>query len=99
MSLPNEIEGLRCSLLLFVATPAEEKGLREAALARGLPWEKRRGRIDSFEEEYFWLGPVGDETGVLVFAPARASGDVMMGSTGLRGSTRARHGPTPLVLV
>jgi adenosylhomocysteine nucleosidase len=72
----------QCTLLLFLATPAEEEGLKEAAKARGLPFEKIK---DSKLGEYHWLGPVGNET-VIAIRPTRESGRVVMGALGRLGS-------------
>lgn len=70
------------SLLLFVATPAEEDGLKEAAVHRGLPFEKIK---DSILGDYHWLGPVGNET-VIAVRPSREGGQLIMGSIGRLGS-------------
>jgi adenosylhomocysteine nucleosidase len=79
----------QCSLLVFLATPAEEDGLREAANAHHLPFEKINKRESPLGEEYHWLGPVGNET-VIAVRPAREAGQVVMGSIGLLG-TAARE--------
>ncbi len=60
----------RCSLLLFVATPAEEDARRLAAGERGLPFERVK---DAALGEYHWLGAAGGET-VIAARPARAGG-------------------------
>jgi nucleoside phosphorylase len=77
----------RCSLLLFLATPAEEKGLEEAVVARSLPFERIKKRDSPLGEDYHWLGPVGNEAAVIAMRPARA-GDrrLVMGSIGLLGT-------------
>lgn len=78
----------QCSLLLFVATPAEEDGLKEAARNRGLPFEKIR---DPKLGEYHWLGPIGNET-VIAVRPSREGGKLVMGFVGRLGSAaRAIH--------
>lgn len=56
----------QCSLLLFVATSSEEDALREAADARGIPFERNRDRRGL--GEYYWLGKVGDERVIAVRA-------------------------------
>ena len=77
-----EINKRQCSLLLFVATPAEEDGLREVAQRRGLPFEKIR---DPKLGEYHWLGPIGNEL-VIAVRPSREGGQLVMGSIGRLGS-------------
>jgi nucleoside phosphorylase len=75
-------ENRRCSLLLFVATPAEEQALKQAAEDRQLLFERIR---DSRLGEYHWLGPVGNET-VIAVRPSREQGRVVMGAIGRLGS-------------
>lgn len=71
-----------CTLLLFLATPAEEEALEQAAQDRHLPFEKIKARDLG---EYHWLGPVGNET-VIAIRPAREHGRVVMGAAGRLGS-------------
>jgi nucleoside phosphorylase len=72
----------QCTLLLFVATPAEEEALKQAARGRGLTFERiRNPRLG----EYHWLGVVGNET-VIAIRPARERGRVVMGAIGRLGS-------------
>lgn len=75
-----------CTLLLFVATSAEEDALRAAVLARGLPFERvRDDALNPFGwGEYHWMGPVGYET-VIAVRPTRAGGRVVMGALGRLG--------------
>jgi nucleoside phosphorylase len=56
----------QCGLLLFVATSSEEDALREAAKARGIPFERIRDRAGL--GDYYWLGKVGDERVIAVRA-------------------------------
>ncbi len=72
----------RCTLLLFVATPAEEEGLKLAAEGRRLHFEKI---TDPRLGEYHWLGEVGNET-VIAVRPTRERGRVVMGALGRLGS-------------
>ncbi len=71
-----------CTLLLFLATPAEEEGLNLAANDRHLPFEKIK--VPELGE-YHWLGPVGNET-VIAIRPAREQGRLVMGALGRLGS-------------
>ena len=79
--LPKDV----CSLMLFLATPAEEEGLKWAADSVGIPFEKINKRHSPFGEEYHWLGNIGSET-VIAIRPARTSGQVVMGSIGSHGT-------------
>lgn len=76
----------RCSLLFFVATSTEEDALREAAVARGLPFEKiKDNKLKQFGwHDYYWVGPVGYET-VIAVRPTRLAGQVVMGALGRLG--------------
>jgi adenosylhomocysteine nucleosidase len=83
-------EKRRCSLLLFLATPAEKEALKQAAQARKLPFEKIKDA--ELGEQYHWLGPVGNESGVIAVRPSRVRGKVVMGPLGRLGSAaRAIH--------
>jgi adenosylhomocysteine nucleosidase len=75
----------QCSLLLFLATPAEEEGLGEVAQNLGLPFDRIRRNASPFGEEYRWLGPVGNET-LIAISPARDHGRLVMGSIGFLGT-------------
>ncbi|WP_165233997.1 5'-methylthioadenosine/S-adenosylhomocysteine nucleosidase family protein [Aquisphaera insulae] len=79
---------LTCTLLLLVATPAEEKGLKEAAAACAIPWKKVKNtefRLDI--EHYFDLGPVGNQSRVIALPPSKdASRNLVMGSIGYFGT-------------
>jgi hypothetical protein len=78
---------LRCSLLLLVATPAEERGLKEAADARGVPCVKVRARESRLGVDYYDLGPVGNEIGVIALPPSRDDENkLVMGSIGFFGT-------------
>jgi adenosylhomocysteine nucleosidase len=72
----------QCSLLLFAATPTEEKALEEAARSRNLAFEKIK---DSRLGEYHWMGAVGNAT-VIAVRPAREQGQIVMGALGRLGS-------------
>ena len=83
-----------CTLLLFLATPAEEEALEQAARDRGFPFEKIK---DAKLGEYHWMGAVGNET-VLAVRPSRERGRVVMGAIGRLGSAaRAIRQPRPLI--
>lgn len=69
--------------MLFVATPAEEDGLKSAAAELHLALETIE---DPQIGEYHWLGDVGNET-VIAVGPARQKGRVVMGAVGRLGST------------
>lgn len=83
--MPDPSKG-QCSLLLLVATPAEESGLEEEVRARGIPFERVRKKDSPLKEDYHWLGPIGNEEAVIAMRPARAEGRLVMGSIGLLGS-------------
>jgi nucleoside phosphorylase len=72
----------QCTLLLFVATPAEEDALRQVAVARGMPFERIN---DPTLGEYHWLGQVGNEV-VIAVRPSREGGRLVMGALGRLGS-------------
>src|SRR5438128_2536326 len=71
-----------CTLLLFLATPAEEEALQQAVQGRKLPFEKIK---DAKLGEYHWLGIVGNET-VIAVRPSREGGRLVMGALGRLGS-------------
>src|SRR5712671_3292831 len=76
-----------CSLLLLLATPAEEKGLEEAVIARGFPFERIKKKDSPLGEDYHWLGSIGNEAAVIAMRPARADDRrLVMGSIGLLGT-------------
>jgi hypothetical protein len=58
----------QCSLLLFMATPAEMAALKETVIAHHLPFE--RHKLAGLNEYYHWLGPVGNETAVIAVGPS-----------------------------
>ena len=66
-----------CTLLFFVAVPAEEAALEQAVLDCHLPFEKIQ---DPRLGEYHWLGAVGNET-VIAVRPSRERGRPMPKST------------------
>lgn len=72
----------QCTLLLFVATPAEEHALGQAVKSRNHSFEKIR---DPGLGEYHWLGVIGNET-VIAVRPTRERGQVVMGALGRLGS-------------
>jgi len=80
--MPIEPNKRLCSLLFFLATPAEEDALREAAMERSIQFEKMK---DSDLGEYHWLGQLGDET-VIAICPSRRSGRLVMGAHGRSGT-------------
>ncbi len=82
--MPSSIDPAktRCSLLFFLATPAEEDALREVAGSRGILFEKVGDRDLG---AYHWLGPVGNET-VIAIRPSREGGIVAMGAHGRLGT-------------
>jgi len=86
-ALPSQpdLSKQQCSLLLFLATPSEEDGLKEAAEARGLPFDKIKKEKSPFGEDYYWFGRVGNET-VIAIRPARNGPRIVMGSVGLLGT-------------
>lgn len=81
--MPDPTKG-QCSLLLLVATPAEEEGLKEAARGN-YPFELIKKKDSSFGEEYHWFGSIGNET-VIALRPARTGGRLVMGSIGYLGT-------------
>jgi nucleoside phosphorylase len=75
-----------CTLLLFVATPTEEDALRQAALTRGLLFERVR---DEGLRRFGWhgfhrIGLVGYET-IIAVRPTRAEGQIVTGALGRLG--------------
>lgn len=82
---PNEITNnpmRQCSLLLFVATPSEEKELEIVVRKHDLLFEKNKHPTLG---EYHWLGTIGYET-VIAIRPVRELGHVVMGEMGRLGS-------------
>jgi nucleoside phosphorylase len=102
MPPPSNPTARTCSLLLFLATPAEEKGLKEAARHRDVPFEKGREPIAG--EQYHDLGTIGDET-VFAICPVRVGGALVMGSIGNLGTAsrglrfRIETGATSIVQI
>jgi nucleoside phosphorylase len=81
------LRDLRCSLLLLVATPAEEKGLKEAARELKIQWEQVKAKESPLQIEYYDLGAIGNEVGVIALPPSRDEDDkLVMGSIGFFGS-------------
>ncbi len=83
MSQPDQLDKTLCSLLLFLATSTEEKGLIEAAQNRNLTFEK-----SSHPDlgKYLWFGQLGSET-VIASRPWRDErGWAVMGSHGRLGT-------------
>jgi nucleoside phosphorylase len=84
VNMPNQPDPGRrqCSLLLFLAVPAEEEALLAVAGDRGLA-------VDTIEAPelgtYHWLGALGNET-VVAVCPTRERGRVTMGPLGRLGS-------------
>jgi adenosylhomocysteine nucleosidase len=72
---------------LFLAVPAEEKGLKQAAQAQGLPFVKVRAGESRLAVDYYDLGPIGNETRVIALPPAKDVADnLVMGSIGFFGT-------------
>jgi hypothetical protein len=72
---------------MFVATPAEERGLKEAAAACGVPFVKVRARESRLGVDYYDLGPIGNEIGVIAPPPSRDDEKkLVMGSIGFFGT-------------
>jgi nucleoside phosphorylase len=79
-----------CSLLLFVATPTEEKALREQAGRLGLGFRDdkaltHRLQAEGLNDDAWTLGPIGSET-VVAIGCSRSRGRVVMGPHGSLGS-------------
>lgn len=79
-----------CSLLLFVATSAEENALLEQAANLGLPCQKDAALTHHFREKGLrddaWsLGTIGGET-VVAIGCSRIKGNPVMGPYGRLGS-------------
>ena len=92
---PDPRDGI-CSLFLLLATPAEEKGLKQAAQARGLPFVKVRAGDSRLAVDYYHLGPIGNETGVIALPPAKDADDnLVMGSIGFFGTAARACGSGP----
>jgi nucleoside phosphorylase len=80
-----------CSLLLFVATSAEEDALQEQAGKFGLPMQKNPALTRHFKEwglrdEAWVLGKIGEET-VVAVGCSRIKGRAVMGPLGRLGSS------------
>ena len=82
MSQPDHVDRTVCSLLLFLATPAEEAGLVKAAQDRRLEFEKIK---DRHLGGLLRFGQIGTET-VIASLPRRESGRIVMGSHGRLGT-------------
>jgi len=74
-----------CSLILFLATPTEEQGLKSAADSLGIKYETIKRKVSPFGEEYLWFGRVGNEI-VIAFSPPRIQGRIVMGASGYLGT-------------
>ncbi|MGH7173957.1 MAG: nucleoside phosphorylase, partial [Gemmataceae bacterium] len=79
-----------CSLLLFVATSAEEEALQEQAAKLGLPFQKEPAFTKHFRDlglrdEVWTLGTIGGET-VVAVGCSRVKGKPVMGPHGRLGS-------------
>jgi nucleoside phosphorylase len=82
MPTPADPSRRQCTLLFFLATPAEEEALEQAARDRNLLFERIK---DPKLGEYHWLGEVGSET-VVAIRPSREGGRLVMGAIGRLGS-------------
>ena len=70
-----------------MAIPAEEKGLKQAAQAQNLPFFKVKAEESRLGVDYYDLGPLGNETGVIALPPAKDADDnLIMGSIGFFGT-------------
>ncbi|AGA28232.1 5'-methylthioadenosine/S-adenosylhomocysteine nucleosidase family protein [Singulisphaera acidiphila] len=92
MSEPTEslLPGPICSLLLFLATSAEEKALEEAAQEYGVEFRKdaaltRHLRFFGLSQDAWRLGTIGGET-VVAIGASRDNGRAVMGAHGRLGS-------------
>lgn len=79
-----------CSLLLFLATSAEQRGLKRAAEAYHISCTKdpeltRYFQQAKLNDEAWRIGPFGPET-VIAIGPSRKSGQAIMGAYGRLGS-------------
>ncbi len=75
------------SLLLLLATPAEEKGLKQAAQALSIPFHKVKTEESPLRVEHYNLGAIGNQTGVIALPPAKdAENKLVMGSLGFFGT-------------
>ena len=79
-----------CSLLLFVATSAEEDALKEQAVRLGLNFQKdpaltKHFRDRGLRDETWTLGTIGGET-VVAVGCSRSKGNAVMGPHGRLGS-------------
>ncbi len=79
-----------CSLILFVATPAEENALESVAEEFGIEFRKdpaltQHLRSFGLFEEAWWLGQIGRET-VVAIGVSRDMGNLVMGAYGRLGS-------------
>lgn len=82
--MPDQADTSRrqCSLLLFLAVPAEEEALVAVARERGFAIETVTAPGLG---TYHWLGQIGNET-VIAVCPTRERGRVTMGPLGRLGS-------------
>jgi nucleoside phosphorylase len=85
MAVQHDHDKRRCSLLIFLATDAEEKGLAQAAKKYELPFERIKKNDSPLGEDYHWLGTIGNET-VIAIRPVRDGGRLIMGSIGVLGT-------------
>ncbi len=96
MSIPPDPREGICSLLLLLAIPAEEKGLKQAAQACGLPFVKVRAGESRLTVDYFHLGPIENETGVIALPPAKDADDnLAWGRSAFSGRPRGRCDSEP----
>lgn len=87
MAEPPPLQKLRCSLLLFVATPAEMSGVLEAADECKIKPVRVKEKQSRLGVEYYDLGAIGNEVGVIALPPSRDDDKkLVMGSIGYFGT-------------
>jgi nucleoside phosphorylase len=87
---PQEVQSpppVTCSLLLLLATPTEEKGLKQAATDCNIQCTRVKAKNSSLQVEFYDLGTVGAESRVIALPPARTDdNELVMGAMGFFGS-------------
>ena len=72
---------------MLLAIPAEEKALKQAAHALAIPLVKVSAAESRLSVDYYHLGSIGNETGVIALPPAKDADDnLVMGSIGFFGT-------------
>jgi adenosylhomocysteine nucleosidase len=81
------LPSLTCSLLLLLATPTEEKGLKQAAAALNIQCAKVKAKDSALQAEFYDLGSIGAEVRIIALPPARTNdNELVMGAMGFFGS-------------